>query len=333
MKVCPACGKKYQDEANFCPRAACASGGRPRRLTTGAFEIPDVARRLMKQFTHKPGADDSPERLKALSRERPHQSEESALKKYLARLALLDENRLRASEATVDFLRYLLPESSRHRPQAGERLRDWDSRPALPQELQNLRHRAHAAIRAHLQQRQEQSGPPDPDQTGRRKTRAIRTAGAGKTGELRFQSYFEARKPKTQSRDPAALKTMTATQLALHLAALLKSAGVADVSSWPITGAQGADLLFSWQGKKVVVQAKGPEVPLSNRIVRQAQAAQASYGCQAVWVVAGGPFAASVRALATEAGILLLGGDQLGQLEPTVVRQLRALAGPVPRRR
>ena len=300
MKVCPACGKKYQDEANFCPRATCASAGRPRRLSPVGLEIPEVARRLMKQFPHKPGADDSPERLKAISRERPNQSEEVALKKYLARLALLDENRLRASDATVDFLRFLLPESSRHRPQAGERLREWDGRTAVPIELQNIRHRAYAAIRSHLQERQESDG--------RRKTRATRTATATRTGELRFQSYFEARKPRGEARDPAALKNMTATQLALHLAGLLRSAGVDDVSSWPITGPQGADLLFSWQGKKVVVQAKGPDAPLSSRIVRQAQAAQASYGCQAVWVVAGAPFAPAVRTLASEAGILLLGG-------------------------
>jgi hypothetical protein len=311
MKVCPACGKKYKDEANFCPRATCASAGRPRRLTAVGVEIPEVARRLMKNFARKPGADDSPERLKAHSRERPHRSEEAALKAYLARLDLMSRSRaLRASAATIDFLRYLLPETSRHRPEPGERLRDWDSRDA-PVELQNLRHRAHAAIQAHLQ----------------------RTAGDNRASEGPHRKRRTARSSRFQVRDPLAVKGMTATQQALHLAALLRAAGVTDVSSWPITGPDGADLLFSWHGKKVVIQTKGPEGPLTGKIVRQAQAAQASYGCQAVWVVAGGQFSPSVHAQAGEAGVLLLDGGQIADLQPIIDRQLRLLGAAGTRRR
>ncbi len=324
MKVCSGCGKKYQPDANFCPRAACATAGRPRRLSAAlGVEVPPVARRAMRSFARKPGADDTAERLVALSRERPQRSEEAALKTYLARLAgMIQARPVQAADATVDFLRYFLPETSRHRPEPGERLRDWDDRDA-PAELQNLRHRAHAAIAARLD---EQPGDEPPPEGGRRRRRTQSVSG-------RFQSYFDEHRPRSPVRDPAALRTMTATQLALHVAALLEAAGVTDVSSWPLTGPHGADLLFSWRGRKVVVQLKGPDTAATNRMIRQAEAARESYGCHAVWLITNARVTPAVRTLAGGADVLLIAGDQLEELEALVGRQLRTFAAATPRRR
>ena len=40
MKVCPNCQNKYPDDANFCPREACASADGPSRLLPAAEEVP-----------------------------------------------------------------------------------------------------------------------------------------------------------------------------------------------------------------------------------------------------------------------------------------------------
>src|SRR5688572_23211905 len=67
MKVCPACDRKYPEEANFCSRARCATFGRARRLAPLAAEVSAVGRRNLVDFPRKPGADDPPERLRALA--------------------------------------------------------------------------------------------------------------------------------------------------------------------------------------------------------------------------------------------------------------------------
>jgi hypothetical protein len=40
MKVCPNCQNKYPDDANFCPREACATGEGPSRLVPAVEEVP-----------------------------------------------------------------------------------------------------------------------------------------------------------------------------------------------------------------------------------------------------------------------------------------------------
>jgi hypothetical protein len=335
MKVCSVCGKKYPDEANFCPRATCATAGRPRRLTLAGVEVPELARRQMRQFARKPGADDSPARLRALARERPQQSEETALRTYLQRLTtLVGQRSMRPSDATVDFLRYFLPETNRHRPEPGERLRDWDQRGA-PSDLQNLRHRAYAAIVARLQERDEpaEKGTISGAARPRRRTITSQSPAAPRVTGVRFQAFFDASKPREHPHDPEALKSMNPTQMAMHVSMLLQAAGVRDVSSWPITGDHGADLLFSWQGKKVVVQTKGAGGSPAGRVLREAQAARAAYGCQAVWIVTAASAPRALRTAASEAHVLLVDGGELEKLEALITQQLRLLASGNGKRR
>jgi HJR/Mrr/RecB family endonuclease len=318
MKVCPACGKKYQEAANFCPRASCASSGRPRRLAPAGFHIPEAARRLVMEFPRKLAADDPPERVRALAEGRLSRAEEAALQTYLGRLTARQGAR-RASHTTIDFLRYFLPESSRHRPEPGETLRDWDRR-RVPLELQRLRARAHEAISERLGQLQHEERTSSYGSTGRRRTRAV-----PKLPSLQFEAYFEARKPRDQPRDRAALESMTPTQLALYLAAVLTDAGVSEVSSGPITGPEGADLLFSWQGKKVVIQTRSRAGASSSRVVQQIRSAQTAYGADAVWLVSTGRFPPAVHALADEPHVVVIDSEELDDLEAVAARQLRLL--------
>jgi hypothetical protein len=243
VKICPACGKSYPEEANFCPRATCASSGKARRLVPLGLVVPEGAKRNLMDFPRKPGADDSPERLRELSQERSPR---------------------------------------RRKTQFG-----------------------HFPV---------QSTP-------------------AKSDRFRFDSYFQARKPKTGAREPGALKTLTPTQLALHLSGLLKAAGVVDVSSWPITGSDGADLLFSWQGKRVVISVKDRAAAASGRVVQVARAARDSYGGQGLWLVTTSQFKPSVHAMADEPQLLVLDGDHLAELESIVARQLRLLRTGKARRR
>jgi hypothetical protein len=330
MKVCPSCGKKYQETANFCPRASCASAGRPRRLAPAGFHIPDAARRLVMEFPRKLGADDPPERVRALASGRLSRAEEAALQTYLGRLTARKGSRpYRASDVTIDFLRYLLAEDDKHRPEPGERLRDWDRR-RLPLDLQRVRERAFEAIQVRLEQLQQEERTSSYGKPGGRRSRA---AAGSKLPSLQFEAYFEAHKPSAEARDPAALKTMTPTQLAFYLAGVLTEAGVADVSSAPLTGPDGADLLFSWQGKKVVIQTRNRAGATSSRVVQQIRSAEGAYGADAVWLVTPGRFPPAVHALADEPDVVVIDSEQLEDVDALVARQLRLLRAGKNRRR
>ncbi len=327
IKVCPSCGKKYPEAANFCPRATCASSGKPRRLTSTPFHIPEAARRLVMDFPRKLGADDPPERARALASSRLPRSEETALQTYLSRLTARKGSRPpRASNATIDFLRTFLPDSNRHRPDAGESLRDWDRR-RVPLELQRLRDRAHDAIQARLGQLQTEERTSSYGGTPAR--RRSRTS----AHSVPFAAYFEAHRPPAGARDPDALKSMTPTQLALYLAGVLAEAGVSEVSSAPITGPEGADLLFSYGGKKVVVQTRNRAGSTSSRVVQQVRAAGQSYGADAVWLVSTARFPPAVHALAEEPAVVVIDSEQLEDLEALATRQLRLLRSGSGRRR
>jgi hypothetical protein len=279
-------------------------------------------------FPRKLAADDPPERVRALASSRLPRSEETALQTYLLRLTARKGTRApRASNATIDFLRTFLPENSRHRPDAGERLRDWDRR-RVPLELQHLRDRAYEAIQARLGQLQAEERTSSYGAPSRRRSRT-----AHRLPSVQFEAYFEAHRPPAGVRDPGALKTMTPTQLALYLAGVLSEAGVSEVSSAPITGPEGADLLFSYGGKKVVIQTRNRAGAASSRVVQQIRSAGRAYGADAVWLVSTGRFPPAVHALAEEPAVVVIDSEQLDDLEAVAARQLRLLRAGNGRRR
>jgi restriction system protein len=121
---------------------------------------------------------------------------------------------------------------------------------------------------------------------------------------------------------------MSGIEFEAYVSELLRSVGVKDLSATPVTGDQGADLLFTWNGDKYVVQAKRYSGSVGNKAVQEAHAAKGFYGCQKAWVVSNSWFTPSARALAKELSIVLVDGDQLSDFASVAKLQLEPGESP-----
>ena len=75
------------------------------------------------------------------------------------------------------------------------------------------------------------------------------------------------------------------------------------VAGTPITGDQGGDVLFSFGGRKFVVQCKRYRETVGNKAVQEAHAAKGFYQCEHAWVVASSDFTPSAHKLASALGV------------------------------
>jgi restriction system protein len=127
----------------------------------------------------------------------------------------------------------------------------------------------------------------------------------------RFWEYYSQRKATVAEIDPAMIAGMSGMEFESYLAGLLRSAGVEDVSSTPSIGDQGADLIFSYRGRRFIVQAKRWKASVGNKAVQEAHAAKGYYRCDEAWVVTNSKFTQSARTLAQELCIVLVDSDSL----------------------
>ena len=87
------------------------------------------------------------------------------------------------------------------------------------------------------------------------------------------------------------------------------------VSTTPVTGDQGADLIADAGGRRVVIQCKFHAKPIGNKAVQEAQAAIRYHGGHRAAVVSNARFTRSAQDLAKANGVLLLHHDELPDLE------------------
>lgn len=140
---------------------------------------------------------------------------------------------------------------------------------------------------------------------------------------LRFDGYYRTRKAMPTS---SAVEGMSGVEFELHVAELLRSVGIKDVSTTPVTGDQGGDLLFTWEGTKYVVQAKRYTGSVGNKAVQEAHAAKGFYGCDRAWVVTSSRYTSSAKALAKELQIDLADGETLRDFPAFTKKALAARA-------
>lgn len=127
----------------------------------------------------------------------------------------------------------------------------------------------------------------------------------------RFGMYYKQRKDGGSAND---VGTMSGLDFELHIAELLRKAGVRDVATTPATGDQGGDLLFTSNGKRYVVQAKRYTGTVGNKAVQEAHAAKGYYQCDHALVVTSSQFTPAARTLAKELAVVLVDGDHLVDL-------------------
>ena len=80
------------------------------------------------------------------------------------------------------------------------------------------------------------------------------------------------------------------------------------------TGDQGADLLFSHSGVRVVVHCKRYVKSVGNKAVQEAHAARGFYNCDRALVVTSSTFTSSARALADALDVALVAGSDIAKI-------------------
>lgn len=136
---------------------------------------------------------------------------------------------------------------------------------------------------------------------------------------------YEAASPViTQARPPADPRNYE------HFCAdLLKSAGwTARVT--PMSGDQGADIIATGLGTKVVLQCKLYTSPVGNKAVQEIVAAKAVHGAQYGCVVSNQSYTSSAKVLAGANAILLLHHDELPKLAEKLKGATHAVEGQTP---
>ena len=94
---------------------------------------------------------------------------------------------------------------------------------------------------------------------------------------------------------------------------ILQAAGWT-VTTTPVTGDQGADLIADAGGKRVVIQCKFHSKPVGNKAVQEAFTALGFHGGDHAAVVSNNAFTRSAQQLAQANRVLLLHHDQLPEL-------------------
>ena len=99
-----------------------------------------------------------------------------------------------------------------------------------------------------------------------------------------------------------------------HCAGILKSAGW-DAKTTVASGDQGADVIATKRGKRVVIQCKKYSQPVGNKAVQEAHAAKAFYDASHAVVVSNNTYTQSAKEAANRLGVLLIHHNDLSALD------------------
>lgn len=127
----------------------------------------------------------------------------------------------------------------------------------------------------------------------------------------RFLGVVNATEPTAIGPVATAIGSGHAYETMCH--ALLEAAGWI-VSTTPVTGDQGADLIADAGGRRVVIQCKFHAKPIGNKAVQEAYGARNMHGADEAVVVSNNSFTRSAIELARANDVFLLHHDQLTDL-------------------
>jgi HJR/Mrr/RecB family endonuclease len=128
-----------------------------------------------------------------------------------------------------------------------------------------------------------------------------------------FKDYHEHTKESSLPRDTDFSK-MTGLDFETYVARVLQHNGFESIRGTPVTGDQGADLIATKDGKKIIVQAKRYEGTVGNKAVQEVLSAVAFYGGDQGWVITNSTFTTSAKQLAQRTGIILVDGHDLDRM-------------------
>ena len=125
-----------------------------------------------------------------------------------------------------------------------------------------------------------------------------------------FTTYYQERSQDLSSR-PVEVEKMSGIEFEVYLIEEFKKCGVTDIHGTKAVGDQGADILFSYSGRRIVVQAKRYTGSVGNAAVQQVNAAKGFYKVDDAWVVTNSKFTSSAEELARQLNVYLLDGQEL----------------------
>jgi HJR/Mrr/RecB family endonuclease len=131
-----------------------------------------------------------------------------------------------------------------------------------------------------------------------------------------FKEYYEIKKANTSTMTSFKdLSKLSGVEFEHYLLELLKSIGVNDIVNTKTTGDQGADLIFIYEGTKVVVQAKRWESSVGNSAIQEVYAAKGFYHCDEAWVITNSRYTKSAQDLAIQLNVKLFDNFDLSNFE------------------
>ena len=129
--------------------------------------------------------------------------------------------------------------------------------------------------------------------------------------EETFREYHEEQSKGVASEtDVGELK---GTEFESYLTKLLVASGFTDVRGTPATGDQGADLIATWSGRRIAIQAKRYAGAVGNKAVQEVVGAVHFYSADEGWVVTNSRFTKAAKDLAQKSGVILVDGRDLAR--------------------
>lgn len=128
--------------------------------------------------------------------------------------------------------------------------------------------------------------------------------------EKTFRKNFDPREIKNSNLDD-----LSGVDFEGYVAQLLKEVGATDISGTPITGDQGADLLFKIGPRRVAAQVKRHLQHIGNKAVQEIVGALHYYNADDAWVITNTTFTPSAMALAQKNDVSLIDGQTLADLK------------------
>lgn len=139
----------------------------------------------------------------------------------------------------------------------------------------------------------------------------------------KFQEYYLAEKNRISNLNNNDVAQMSGIQFEQYIIKLLKKCGILDVGGTSTTGDQGADILFTHNGKRVVIQAKRYSSNVGNGAIQEVHAAKGFYHCNTAWVITNSTFTKSAQELARKLNVILVDGNDLVRLESKIEEYLK----------
>lgn len=139
----------------------------------------------------------------------------------------------------------------------------------------------------------------------------------------KFQEYYLDEKNRISNLNNNDVAQMSGIQFEQYIIQLLKKYGITDVTGTSTTGDQGADILFNYNGKRVVIQAKRYSSTVSNSAIQEVHAAKGFYRCDMAWVITNSTFTSSAKDLARGLNVTLMDGSDLIRFESKIEEYLK----------